>query len=65
MAHQAGGPGNPLGLAAISTKFRENASLALDTRATTELEQAILGIDDSLDVSLVFGELASIGEVQT
>lgn len=63
LAHQEGGPENPLGPSMIADKFRENVAAALDDAAAAELERAVLAIDDVDDVAGVFARLASAAEL--
>ena len=56
LAHQRGGPENPLTDAEVCDKFRRNASLALRDDAVRRLEHAILTLDERRDVRDLFAE---------
>jgi 2-methylcitrate dehydratase PrpD len=51
LAHQKGGPENPISSDEVRAKFRGNAELALDASEVEELEAAILSFEDHADVS--------------
>jgi 2-methylcitrate dehydratase PrpD len=57
LAHQRGGPDNPLTTADVATKFRGNASLALDQADVEELERAILTLEERSDVGACIAPL--------
>jgi 2-methylcitrate dehydratase PrpD len=45
LAHQRGGPENPMGVDAVVAKFRRNAALALDEESLLALEAAVLSLE--------------------
>jgi 2-methylcitrate dehydratase PrpD len=57
--HQRGGPENPMSAGEVREKFRENARLALDERATEQLEEAILALEQQADLRAALAPLAA------
>ena len=57
LAHQRGGPDNPMSADAIAAKFRANATLALDARSVATLEQAVLALEQQTDLAACFAPL--------
>jgi 2-methylcitrate dehydratase PrpD len=51
LAHQRGGPENPMGVDEVAAKFRANAALALDQDAVHALESAVLGLEQQPNVA--------------
>lgn len=56
--YQRGAPENPLGENAVRSKFRANASLALDPKAVESIEAAILSLEEFDDVGECMAWLA-------
>jgi 2-methylcitrate dehydratase PrpD len=57
LAHQRGGPDNPMGREEIAAKFRSNAGLALGAEAVSSLEHAVLTLEQRSDVTGCFAPL--------
>ena len=55
--YQKGGPDNPLSSDEVRTKFRENATLALDDEALEALEAAVLTLDEQADLTAALAPL--------
>jgi 2-methylcitrate dehydratase PrpD len=51
LAHQRGGPENPLSRSEVVAKFRANAALALDEDSVGALEQSLLALDEQADLA--------------
>jgi 2-methylcitrate dehydratase PrpD len=57
LAHQRGGPDNPMGAEEIAAKFRSNAGLALDAGSIAALEHAVLTLEQQADLAGCFAPL--------
>jgi hypothetical protein len=57
LAHQRGGPDNPMGEDEVAAKFRGNAALALDDDAVRALEDAVLSLEAQADLTRCFAPL--------
>lgn len=55
--YQKGGPENPMSAGEVRDKFRENASLALPDAGVTALEEAVLSLDEQVDVTAALAPL--------
>ncbi|HEY1480966.1 MAG TPA: MmgE/PrpD family protein [Gaiellales bacterium] len=64
LAHQRGGPENPMTADDVSAKFRDNASLALDDDALIRLESAILSLEQHDDLAGCFAPLRATSTPQ-
>jgi hypothetical protein len=51
LAHQKGGPENPISSADVVAKYRGNAALALSDDGVVALEEAILTLEEQDDVT--------------
>jgi 2-methylcitrate dehydratase PrpD len=51
LAHQRGGPENPMDVEAVAAKFRRNAALALGEESVAALERAILSLEQHDDLA--------------
>ena len=51
LAHQRGGPENPMGVDEVASKFRANAALALADDAVLALESAVLALEQQHDLA--------------
>jgi 2-methylcitrate dehydratase PrpD len=58
--HQRGAPENPMTPEEVRTKFRENASLALDDATLESLEETVLALEEHDDLRAVFAALAAV-----
>jgi 2-methylcitrate dehydratase PrpD len=58
LPHQRGGPENPMSSGEVRDKFRENAALALDVEAVGALEEAILALEEQVDLRAALAPLA-------
>jgi 2-methylcitrate dehydratase PrpD len=50
LAHQRGGPENPMAAGEVLAKFRANAALALDEASVRSLEDAVCSLDEQPDL---------------
>ncbi len=57
LAHQRGGPENPMGDDEVVAKFRANAALALDAGSVGELESALLALESQDDLAACLAPL--------
>jgi len=57
LEHQRGGPENPMGLAEVVAKYRQNAALALGDGAVSELERAVLALGQDGDLASALAPL--------
>jgi 2-methylcitrate dehydratase PrpD len=57
LAHQRGGPENPMGADEVAAKFRANAALALDDAAVAALESGVLSLEGQDDLGRCFAPL--------
>ena len=51
LAHQRGGPENPMDVEAVAAKFRRNAALAIGEESIAALEDAILALEQHDDLA--------------
>ena len=61
LAHELGGPENPLSADEVREKFRENAGLALDADRVEALETAVIALEEQDDLRLALAPLAGAG----
>jgi 2-methylcitrate dehydratase PrpD len=59
LAHQRGGPENPMTPEEVRAKFRENAALALGDADAEALEEAVLALEAEDDLRRVLAPLAA------
>ncbi len=60
LPYQRGGPENPMSAEEVRAKFRENASLALPQPSVDALEQAILTLEDAVDLGAALAPLRAV-----